>query len=86
MTQFLSTPWTRVSTVTAIAVLMAACGKGQQQAAAPAAAEKQRRPPVATVDGTPISRAEYDVYLKSLLQGRPTTELTAEQKTRSWTR
>src|ERR1700674_2353378 len=36
MTQFLSTQWTRVSTVAAITLLLAACGKGQQ-AAAPAA-------------------------------------------------
>jgi peptidyl-prolyl cis-trans isomerase C len=76
MTQFLSTPWTRLSIVTATAVLMAACGKGQQ-AAAP---EKPAAPPVATVDGSPISRVEYDIYLKSLLQGRPTTELTTEQR------
>jgi peptidyl-prolyl cis-trans isomerase C len=75
----LSTPWTRVSIVTAIAVLMAACGKGQQ-AAAPAVADKPAVAPVATVDGSPISRVEYDIYLKSLLQGRPTTELTTEQR------
>jgi peptidyl-prolyl cis-trans isomerase C len=79
MTQFLSTPWTRLSIVTATAVLMAACGKGQQ-AAAPAAPEKPAAPPVATVDGSPISRVEYDIYLKSLLQGRQTTELTTEQR------
>ncbi len=80
MTQFLSTPWTRASIVTAIVVLMAACGKGQQQAAVPAVADKAAPAPVATVDGTPISRTEYEIYLKSLLQGRPTTELTAEQR------
>jgi peptidyl-prolyl cis-trans isomerase C len=80
MTQFLSTPWTRASIVTAIVVMMAACGKGQQQAAAPAPADKAAPPPVATVDGSPISRVEYDIYLKSLLQGRPTTELTADQR------
>jgi peptidyl-prolyl cis-trans isomerase C len=58
---------------------MTACGKGQQ-AAAPAAPEKPAAPPVATVDGSPITRAQYDTYLKSLLQGRPATELTTEQK------
>ena len=79
MTHFLSTPWTRVSIVTTIVLLMAACGKGQQ-AAAPAAPEKPAAAPVATVDGSPISRVEYDIYLKSLLQGRPTTELTTEQR------
>jgi peptidyl-prolyl cis-trans isomerase C len=79
MTQFFRTPWTVLSTVTAIAVMVSACGKGQQ-AAAPAAADTAS-PAVAIVNGTPISRAEYDVYVKSLLQGKPqTTELTPEQK------
>jgi len=82
MSQFLSTPWIRIATVTALVVVMTACGKGQQ-AATPAATDKAAAPapaPVATIDGTPISRVEYDIYLKSLLQGRPTTELTAEQR------
>ncbi len=80
MTQFLSTPWTRVSIVTSVLVLMTACGK-EQQAAAPAAAPAAPVvAPVATIDGAPISRVEYEIYLKSLLQGRPTTELTAEQR------
>jgi peptidyl-prolyl cis-trans isomerase C len=84
MSQFLSTPWIRIATVTAFAVCVAACGKGQQAATpAPtdkAAAASPAPAPVATIDGTPISRTEYDIYLKSLLQGRPTTELTAEQR------
>jgi peptidyl-prolyl cis-trans isomerase C len=82
MSQFLSTPWIRIATVTALVVVMTACGKGQQ-AATPVATDKAAAPapaPVATIDGTPISRVEYDIYLKSLLQGRPTTELTAEQR------
>jgi len=79
MSQFLSTPWIRVATVTAFAVCVAACGKGQQ-AATPAATDKAAAPaPVATVDGTPISRTAYDIYLKNLLQGRP-TELSTEQR------
>jgi peptidyl-prolyl cis-trans isomerase C len=78
MSQFLSTA-ARLAAVTAIALAMTACGKGQQ-AAAPAAPEKPAIPPVATVDGTPITRAQYDTYMKSLLQGRPATELTTEQK------
>ncbi|HEY2779216.1 MAG TPA: peptidylprolyl isomerase [Steroidobacteraceae bacterium] len=81
MSQFLSTPWTRIATVTAFALVMTACGKGQQ--ATPAAPEKPATPapaPVATVDGTALSRTEYDIYLKSLLRGRPATELTTEQK------
>jgi peptidyl-prolyl cis-trans isomerase C len=81
MSQFLNTPWTRIATVAAFALVITACGKGQQ--AAPATADKAATPavaPVATVDGTAISRTEYDIYLKSLLQGRPATELTAEQR------
>jgi peptidyl-prolyl cis-trans isomerase C len=79
MSQFLSTPWTRIATVIAFAALVTACGKGQT----PAAPEKPAAPatpPVASIDGTPISRVEYDIYLKSLLRGRPATELTTEQK------
>jgi peptidyl-prolyl cis-trans isomerase C len=85
MSQFLSTPCIRIATLTALVVVMTACGKGQQgqQAATPVATDKAAAPapaPVATIDGTPISRVEYDIYLKSLLQGRPTTELTPEQR------
>jgi len=80
MTQFLSTQWTRVSTVAAITLLLAACGKGQQ-AAAPAATDKPTTtPPVAVVDGTPISREAYDDYLKGLLRGKPVTDVSAEEK------
>jgi len=81
MSQFLSTPWTRIATVTAFALVMTACGKGQQ--ATPAAPDKAATPapaPVATVDGTALSRTEFEIYLKSLLRGRPATELTTEQK------
>ncbi len=82
MTQFLSTPWTRVvhrdshCRIDGGVRKRPATGRGARGcriSAAPA-------PPVATVDGTPISRTEYDIYLKSLLRGRPTTELTAEQR------
>ncbi|MEO7209171.1 MAG: peptidylprolyl isomerase [Steroidobacteraceae bacterium] len=81
MSQSLSTPWIRIATVTAFALVMTACGKGQP--AAPVAPEKTpapATPPVATIDGTPISRVEYDTYLKSLLRGRPPGDLTSEQK------
>jgi peptidyl-prolyl cis-trans isomerase C len=66
--------------VAAITLLLAACGKGQQ-AAAPAAADKpSATPPVAVVDGTPISRDAYDDYLKGLLRGKPVTDVTADEK------
>jgi peptidyl-prolyl cis-trans isomerase C len=80
MTQFLSSRWTHWFAVAASAVVIAACGKGQQAMTTPAPADKPASPAVATVDGTPITRAEYDFYTKRLLQGRPNTELTAEQK------
>jgi peptidyl-prolyl cis-trans isomerase C len=71
-----------VSSVAALVVALAACGKGQQaQTPAPAPATPDAAT-VATVNGTPISRATYDIYLKSLLQqsGKQPTDLTPEQK------
>jgi peptidyl-prolyl cis-trans isomerase C len=59
--------------------MLTACGKGQQ-AAAPAVGDKPAAAPVAIVNGSPISHEVYDVYLKSLLQGKPATDLTPEQK------
>jgi peptidyl-prolyl cis-trans isomerase C len=80
MTQFFRTPWTAVSTVAAIAVMVSACGKGQQ-AAAPAVTDAASTvPPVAIVNGTPIPRTDYDAFLKNLLQGKPATDLTPDQK------
>jgi len=81
MSQFLSTPWIRIAALTAFAVIVTGCGKGPQTSPAPP--EKPAAPaipPVATIDGTPISRVEYDTYLKSLLRGRPATDLTTEQR------
>src|ERR1700722_2419251 len=80
MMQFFSTQWTRASAVAVITLLIAACGKGQQQAAAPPPSDKPATPPVAIVDGTPISRDAYDDYLKGLLRGKPVTDVTAEEK------
>jgi peptidyl-prolyl cis-trans isomerase C len=67
----------------AIAVLLAACGKGQQaQTPTPAPTDKPDAGAVATVNGTPISRTTYDIYVKSLLQqsGKSAADLTPEQK------
>jgi peptidyl-prolyl cis-trans isomerase C len=80
MTQFFSTQWTRASAVAVFTLLIAACGKGPQQAAAPPPSDKPATPPVAIVDGTPISRDAYDDYLKGLLRGKPATDVTAEEK------
>ena len=64
-----------VSTVAALASL-AACNKAQQAAGPqPAAAP----PAVATVNGSAITRPEYDLFVKDLLQGKQ-QELTADQK------
>jgi peptidyl-prolyl cis-trans isomerase C len=80
MTQFLRTPWHLVSTAAAIGLLLTACGKGQQ-AAAPAATDPAAAPSVAVVNGVAIPRADYDAFLKNLLQGKPVPpDLTAEQK------
>src|SRR5580692_7365614 len=80
MTQFFSTQWTRASAVAAITLALAACGKGQQPPATPAATDKSATPPVAIVDGTPISREAYDDYLKGLLRGKPATDVTPDEK------
>jgi peptidyl-prolyl cis-trans isomerase C len=77
MRHLFSTSWKLAATVLAVAAL-GACAK-TQQASAPAAADKPATPPVATVNGVPISRTEYDIYVKNLLQGKQ-QELTQEQK------
>jgi len=79
MTQFLRTPWQLVPAVAALLVL-SACGK--HDAAAPAGSTAApASPTLATVNGTPISRAEFDSFLRSLLQGKPVPpNLTPEQK------
>jgi peptidyl-prolyl cis-trans isomerase C len=68
------------SAVATIAVLLTACTKGQQEAAAPAVPDTPAVPSVAVVNGTPIPRTDYDAFLKNLLQGKPTTDLTPDQK------
>jgi peptidyl-prolyl cis-trans isomerase C len=80
MTQFLRSSWHVASTLAAAAVLLAACGKGQQSAAPAPSAAAPASPAVATVNGSPIPRADYDAFLKNLLQGKPATDLTPEQK------
>jgi peptidyl-prolyl cis-trans isomerase C len=60
----------------ATVVLVTACNK---QAASTGPESAPASPPVAVVNGTPISRAEFDVYVKNLLQGKQ-QELTPDQK------
>ena len=77
MTQFLRSQWACAPVVAAM--LLTACGKGQQ-AAAPAPTDKPAPAPVATVNGTAIPREVYEVYAKNLVQGKPGAELTPEQR------
>jgi peptidyl-prolyl cis-trans isomerase C len=79
MTQFLRAQWQMASAVATVAVLLTACNKGQPPAEPPAA-NTAAVPAVATVNGVPIPRADYDAFLKNLLQGKPGTDLTPEQK------
>jgi len=55
--------------------LLAACSKGGPTADTTKPADK----PVATVNGTPISRAMFEYYAKNTA-GKPPTELSAEQR------
>jgi peptidyl-prolyl cis-trans isomerase C len=75
MRAFLRTPAIAVSALIALASL-AACNKSQQAAAPQSGAAPA---PVATVNGSPISRSEYDLFVKDILQGKK-QELTADQK------
>jgi len=78
MSHLFRMPWTVASTVAAIA-LLSACNKTQPTTSPPPAADKPVAAPVAIVNGTPISRTEFDLYVRNLLQGKQ-QELTAEQK------
>lgn len=75
MRAFLRTPAIAVSALAAL-VSLSACNKTQQAAAPQSAAAP---PPVATVNGSSISRSEYDLFVKDILQGKK-QELTADQK------
>jgi peptidyl-prolyl cis-trans isomerase C len=79
MISFRRTPSMAISIALALLAL-GACQK-TQQAAAPAttAPAADATPPVAVVNGTPVSRDEYDTLVRELLHGKQ-QELTAEQK------
>ncbi len=76
MTSILRFPRTAALAV-AVAAALSGCAK-HQQAASPAA--DQSSPPVALIDGAPVPRRDFDVYLQSATQGRPAADVTAEQK------
>jgi peptidyl-prolyl cis-trans isomerase C len=60
-----------------LAATLAALSACQPKVAAPAAGDTS--PPVATVNGAPISRDFYDFYIKGI-SGKTPAELTAEQR------
>jgi peptidyl-prolyl cis-trans isomerase C len=72
------TPRACLSAVAATALVLSACAKGEPTPT-PKVDEKPAPTAVATVNGTPITRSEYDFYVKTLTQGKP-VELTTEQK------
>ncbi|HUX73843.1 MAG TPA: peptidylprolyl isomerase [Steroidobacteraceae bacterium] len=79
MSQIRPTAPTRLVGVAALTILLAACAK-TPQTATPAAAKAAGPTPVAVVNGTPISRIDYDFYVKSLTGGKSPAQLTAQQQ------
>src|SRR5579863_8016271 len=61
-----------------LALTLAALSACQPKATAPAAAG-DTSPPVATVNGAPISRDFYEFYIKGI-SGKTSADLTAEQR------
>jgi peptidyl-prolyl cis-trans isomerase C len=70
---------TRAGLAIALLAALSACNKTGAPATPVAAADKPVVPPVASVDGAPISQEIYDFFTKSVA-GKSATELTAEQK------
>lgn len=66
------------SRVLLLAVVLAALAACQPKTATPTVAA-DTSPPVATVNGTPISRAFYDFYIKGI-SGKSSADLTPEQR------
>ncbi|MBS0577656.1 MAG: peptidylprolyl isomerase [Proteobacteria bacterium] len=63
-----------------IAVALAALAACQPKTSATAAAAGDTSPPVATVNGTPISRDLYEFYIKGIT-GKSSADLTPQQRT-----
>jgi peptidyl-prolyl cis-trans isomerase C len=82
MIEILKAPWLRLTTAAAVAVLLGACNKTPTTATtAPATPGKpDASGPVAVVNGANISRASFDIYVKTLTEGKNIPELTSEQK------
>jgi peptidyl-prolyl cis-trans isomerase C len=83
MSEYFSAHRAGLVAVATAAIMLTACNKAGTPPASTAAssAATPASDVVATVNGTTISRSEYDVYTKSLLEGKnPPPELTSEQK------
>jgi peptidyl-prolyl cis-trans isomerase C len=65
------------SRILILVVALAALAACQPKTAATAG---DNTPPVATVDGAPISRGFYDFYIKGITQGKSPTDLTEQQR------
>jgi peptidyl-prolyl cis-trans isomerase C len=67
----------RILTLCAALAVLGALAACQQKAATGVV---DTSPPVATVNGTPITRDFYEFYIKGLTQGKASTDLTAQQR------
>lgn len=73
----------RLLTVAAVAVMLAACQpKGDAANDADAAAAAAAKKPVATINGKAITQGEFDAFIKQVA-GRTSAELDAAQKKRA---
>ena len=66
------------SRILILVLALAALGACQPKTAATGG---DNTPPVATVDGAPISRGFFDFYIKGITQGKNPSELTEQQRT-----
>jgi peptidyl-prolyl cis-trans isomerase C len=71
--------WARIAAPLVFGVLAAGCGRGPSGgAASPSAAATT--PPVAIVNGKPISLAIFELYVKNIAGGRSSGDLTPQQR------
>jgi peptidyl-prolyl cis-trans isomerase C len=85
MSLSVTAPWLRHASAAAVVALLAACNQAPQSASTGAASaatdpKADSANSVATVNGTSISRATYDIYLNNITKANKINEPTAEQK------
>jgi peptidyl-prolyl cis-trans isomerase C len=84
MSEYIKAPWVRLSALAAASLMLAACNKGATTSGADAASAASAKPDsdvVATVNGATISRGEYDLFTKTLIENKQAPpEPTSEQK------